>query len=623
MRAGRWLILFPPEIDGMAPLVTPETTGLDTGALLTGLGGGLALFLFGMRLMTDSLKTVAGSSMKGLLARLTANRYTAALAGAIVTAVVQSSSVTAVLVVGFVSSGLLTLGQSIGVIIGANVGTTITAQIIAFQVYKYGLVMIALGFLTEVLAKSERARQWGTALMGLGLVFFGMELMSNATGPLKTWPPFLDLLQNMQQPLLGILAGALFTAVVQSSSATTGIVIVLASQGLLSLEAGIGLCLGANIGTCATALISSIGRSREAIQAAWVHVLFNVAGVAMWMFFIPSFAELIRAISPVSANLEGAERLLADTPRQIANAHTLFNVGNALIFIWLTEPLARLVTWWVPAKPKPEPEKAQFLDELYLAQPALALDQVRRELVHLATLVQQMLKQCLPVVTQGGEAEIRQLADSDDQIDELHGEIITYLGALSQKDLIPPQPQTIHEFVGIANYLENIGDVVDKNLLQDAKTRNNRNIHISSSTLVLLKPIEEQVLGPFAKMLHSLETGDRQSALEVIESKETINQLAAAASDHLALRLVASEPNRLATFRLETDVIEDLKRLNTLIRRIARLLLMEERSPDPAVAVAAEPQQESSKEPAEDSPPAPTGPEADISAAPLDQIESD
>ena len=318
--------------------------------MLTQLGGGLALFLYGMRSMTEALKTVAGSGMKNLLARLTSNRFVAAIAGTIVTAVVQSSSVTTVLAVGFISAGLLNLSQSIGVILGANVGTTITAQIVAFAVYKYGLLMIAIGFFANVLARRERAKQWSTALMGLGLIFFGMELMSISTGPLRQWPPFIDLMQNTANPLLAVAMGAVFTAIVQSSSATTAIVIVLASQGLITLESGIGLIFGANIGTCVTAFISAIGRPREALQAAWAHIFFNVAGVMLWIFFIPEFANTVRAISPVSEQLEGLQRLAADTPRQIANAHTVFNVGNLLLFIWFTGPMGRLVNRIVPKK---------------------------------------------------------------------------------------------------------------------------------------------------------------------------------------------------------------------------------------------------------------------------------
>ncbi|MDH3508727.1 MAG: Na/Pi cotransporter family protein [Gammaproteobacteria bacterium] len=556
-------------MDDVAP-----PAAIELGVLFTQMGGGLALFLYGMRQMTESLKTVAGGGMKNLLARLTANRFAAALAGATVTAVIQSSSVTTVLVVGFISAGLLTLGQSIGVILGANVGTTITAQIIAFQVYKYGLLMIAIGFFTEITARRERVRQWGIVVMGLGLIFFGMELMNIATGPLRQWQPFLDLMQNMQNPLLAVMIGAVFTAIVQSSSATTGIVIVLAGQGLISLESGIGLIFGANIGTCVTAFISAFGRPREALQAAWAHVLFNVAGVLLWMFFIAQFADVVRSISPVSETLDGAGRLAADTPRQIANAHTLFNVGNLLIFIWFTGPLGRLVDRIVPLRPQPPGVRPMYLDELFLEQPALALDQVRRELVRLGGFARSMLEQALQVATTGVESDVAAMSRADDDIDTIYEEIIRYLGRLSQKEMIQPQPQQLNQFVGIANYLENVGDVMEKDLLAAANKRIRTNLTISPSTLEKLRPIHKQVCLSFDRALAALETGNRQDALDAIESKEEINDLAEEATAHIAKRLVVDEPNRLETFQIETDIIENLRRLNTYTRRIARLSLV-------------------------------------------------
>jgi len=546
---------------------------LDWGVILTQLGGGLALFLYGMRRMTESLKTVAGSGMKNLLARLTNNRFTAAFAGAVITAVIQSSSVTTVLIVGFISAGLLTLGQSIGVILGANVGTTVTAQIIAFQVYKYGLLMIAAGFFTEILARKERVRQWGTALMGLGLIFFGMELMSIATGPVREWQPFIDLMQNMANPLLSVAIGALFTAIVQSSSATTGIVIVLASQGLISLESGIGLIFGANIGTCVTAVVSSVGRPREALQAAWAHVIFNVAGVLLWLAFIPQFADLVRAISPVTETLQGLEQAAADTPRQIANAHTIFNIGNLLLFIWFTGPLARLVERLVPIPPVPKGVQPKFLDEFFLEQPALALDQVRRELVHLGELVKSMIDRSLETAIQGSESDAAALSRADDDIDLLYEDIIRYLGKLSQKNLIHPQPEYLHNFVGIANYLENIGDAVEKDLLTVAGKRMRKNLVVSESTCTELRALADEVGRAFDQALKVLQSGDPDDALDVLESKKTVAALADEATAHVVKRLVADEPNRLENFQIESEIIETYKRFNTLTRRIARLAI--------------------------------------------------
>ncbi|MCB1852384.1 MAG: Na/Pi cotransporter family protein, partial [Gammaproteobacteria bacterium] len=240
--------------------------------------GGLAIFLYGMELMTDSLKAVAGDRMKMILEKMTGNRIAGAITGAGVTAVIQSSSVTTVIVVGFVTAGLMNLAQAIGVIMGANIGTTITAQIVAFKVTKYALLMVAVGFAMMMISKRESIKHYGTMLMGLGLVFFGMDVMSGAMKPLRTYQPFLDLMTTMESPLVGILIAAAFTGLIQSSSATTGIVIVMATEGLVSLPAGIALAFGANIGTCVTAILASIGKPRIAVQAAMAHLLFNVFG---------------------------------------------------------------------------------------------------------------------------------------------------------------------------------------------------------------------------------------------------------------------------------------------------------------------------------------------------------
>ncbi|SET31851.1 phosphate:Na+ symporter [Nitrosomonas marina] len=436
---------------------------LAYGAMITGLGGGLALFLYGMRKMTEALKIVAGGGMKNVLARLTSNRFSAVTAGALVTAVIQSSSVTTVMVVSFVSAGVMTFSQSIGVILGANIGTTITAQIIAFKITKYALVMIAAGFLIEILAKRRKTRYYGTMLMGLGLLFFGMELMSNAALPLRTYQPFIEVMQEMRNPFFGMLAGVVFTTLVQSSSATTGIVIVLATQGLITLEAGIALLLGASVGTCITAMLSAIGKPREAVKAATVHVIFNLVGVVILLPFIPQFADLVRTVSPEVHVLTDLERLAAEVPRQIANAHTLFNVASTLVFICFTGTLAALVEYMVPSPAVVSIHKGKpvYLQELFLDQPALALDQVKLELGRMGGMVVNAVEQSLPSAISGDEETLETLRLNDDAIDKLHEEILAYLGKLSLGDLVEPQPLRIEEYTGVANYLENLGDIVE------------------------------------------------------------------------------------------------------------------------------------------------------------------
>ena len=303
------------------------------GQMIVRLLGGLALFLFGIEQMTESLKVVAGERMRVVLGRLTSNRYMGALTGAFVTAIIQSSSVTTVLVVGFTTAGLMSFAQSIGVIMGANIGTTVTAQIVAFKVTKAAMLMIAVGFGFLFFSKKGNLKHYGGIVMGLGLVFFGMSIMSEAMQPLRTFQPFLDLMVSMEHPLVGILVAAAFTALIQSSSATTAIVIVMAGQGFITLPAGIALAFGANIGTCVTALLAAIGKPREALRAAVTHVLFNFAGVLIWIAFVDQLAEVVTAISPTHKDLYGAQRLAAEAPRQIANAHTIFNVASTFIFI--------------------------------------------------------------------------------------------------------------------------------------------------------------------------------------------------------------------------------------------------------------------------------------------------
>jgi len=304
--------------------------------IIFGLLGGLAIFLYGIEQMTGALKTIAGSKMKNLLARMTSNRIKGAVTGAFATAVVQSSSVTTVLVVGFISAGLISLAQAISIIVGANVGSTLTVQIIAFNVTEYSLLMIALGFGVRFILKNEKIKYLGLMLMGIGLLFLGMQFMSDATRPLRSYEPFIYAMSHMKNPIIGILIAAVFTAIIHSSAAAIGIVIALASQGFINLEAGISLVLGANIGTCITAVLASIGSPRESKQAAISHVIINIVGVLIWLPFIYHLDDFVRLFSPSFPELTGLNRIAAEAPRQIANAHTIFNLFRKIYCMDLT-----------------------------------------------------------------------------------------------------------------------------------------------------------------------------------------------------------------------------------------------------------------------------------------------
>jgi len=552
-----------------------ETDWLNMGMSLL---GGLALFLFGMDQMADALKAVAGERMKLLLARLTTNRFMGALTGAFVTAIVNSSSVTTVLVVGFITAGLMSMSQSIGIIMGANIGSTITAQLIAFHVTKAALLMVAAGFGMLFLSRQEKIRQYGGMLMGLGLVFFGMGIMSDAMAPLRGFPPFLHLMTHMENPVIGILIAAIFTGLIQSSAATTGIVIVMAAQGFITLQAGIALAFGANIGTCVTALLASIGKPREALRAAMVHVIFNVFGVLLWFRFIPQLAEFVTWLSPAHPHLSGAARLAAEAPRQIANAHTTFNVANTFIFIGFAGQFARLVEWLIPDKPLVEELiiRPKYLDEELLDTPSLALGRVRLEIGHVGSRVIEMLERILPAILTGNRMSLQTVTKIDDDVDILHGHIVTYLGRISQKALTEEQTRELVHLMDATNNLENIGDIVETDLASLGYQRIQQGVSISAATQDMLKKLHNSVMATVELAIDAVTENDRHAAQEIIAMKSDIARLTDSAAMHETRRLVAKEPNRLAAYTVEMDVIEKLKRIYYHAKRMAKAVVPEE-----------------------------------------------
>jgi len=551
------------------------TNTIEFGAMLVNLGGGLALFLYGMHKMTEALKIVAGEHARVFLAKLTKNRFSAAFAGTVITTVIQSSSITTVLMVGFITAGIMTFQQSIGVILGANVGTTITAQIIAFKITKSALFLIAFGFFTEVLAHNPRLKQMGIMVMGLGMLFFGMELMSQATAPLRSYEPFMQLMREMSNPLLGVLIGAVFTALVQSSSATTGIVIVMASQGLLTLETGIALVLGSNIGTCVTAFISAVGKPREAMQAATAHILFNTLGVILFIGFIPQLADFVRQMSPVSEGLSGIELLAADAPRQIANAHTVFNIANLVIFLGFTGVLAKIVLRIVPPLPPvPQPEtETKFLDSMYLEQPSMALERVRLELERVGNKVNAMVRDSFPTLLVGTRDRIDALVERDNEVDSLTDALTLYLRELSTRDLVDPQPERLQVYLGVTSYLENIADIIEAGVAADSRKRLDKNLDFTEETEDHIKDIYKELYQAAQATLEALIEDDNEKAKAVMDNKSRFNGLVEKARTNVYNRLKSEKGGGLAVYKIETSTIENFRRIHNLLRRICKLIL--------------------------------------------------
>ena len=533
---------------------------IDWFIVVTGLLGGLALFLFGMDRMTEALRVAAGSRLRDALERMTRNRVTGALSGAGVTAIIQSSSVTTVLVVGFISSGVMHLRQAIPVILGANVGTTITAQVVAFSVSRYALLIVAIGYGIAFFARSEKRTVHGNLLMGLGLIFFGMSVMGASMEPLRTYEPFIDVMAAMSNPLLAVAVGTVFTALVQSSSATTGIVIVLAGEGLITPEAGIALVLGANVGTSITALLAAIGKPTEAVRAAVVHTVFNLVGALAWLPLVGVLAGWVEDIGgPVA--------------RQIANAHTIFNLVNTAVFLLFVAQLERLVIRLVPERPDEERITLKYLDYSLLSTPTIALERARNEIRRMATRAQTMLDRSLPAVLDGDVDDLAAVEALDDEVDDLHGQIIEYLGRVGQRSLSSGSAEELLDLMEAANNLEAIGDLIETNLISLGRHRALHGYEVGHESRVLIEEFHARVAVALALAVEALVDTSADGARRVSAMKEEINERAAVIAEHHAHRLVAPEDHRIELYRFETDLVATLRRIYYFAKRTARAAL--------------------------------------------------
>jgi len=427
--------------------------------MITSLFGGLGMFLYGMEMMSDGMKIAAGNRMRSVLEKLTSNRFLAVGVGAFVTMVIQSSSATTVMLVSFVNSGLLSFVQGLGVILGSNIGSTITAQIVAFKVTDYALALIAVGAIMALFSKKDATKNIGFVILGFGLLFYGMKVMSDTMKPLRSNPTFNSILTSFENPFMGILAGAAFTALIQSSSATTGIVITLASGGSITLEAGIPLIFGANVGTCVTALLAGLNASREAKRVAIAHVTFNLLGVGLFCFWIPTFAEFI---SQTSDNI----------PRQIANAHTIFNILATVVFIPFTPLVAKLILQYFPDEEidrditKPA---VMHLDENTLETPAIAITNAQAEIRGVIGLLERVVGSvAMPFLSNESLSDVENeeedfekgLQNRIEKITFLNNEISSYLIKINNQDLTDVQSKEVFTLVSVVNNVNSIKNSV-------------------------------------------------------------------------------------------------------------------------------------------------------------------
>ena len=483
-------------------------------AMLFGFLGGLGLFIYGMRAMGDGLQKAAGDRMRRLLETLTRNPVLGLLVGAVVTAVIQSSSATTVMVVGFVNAGLMTLSQAVGVIMGANIGTTVTAQLIAFKLTDYALPALGMGVALNLFGRRKSQRDWGQVVVGFGLLFLGMETMGNAMLPLRDMPQFANLtIMYSQHSVLGVLTGFFMTALVQSSSATIGILQAMAGEGLITIQVALPILFGDNIGTCITALLSSIGASLTARRAAMLHLTIKAVGAVIFILLMPFMVYLVSLTS-------------SDVVRQIANAHTIFNLLTAAILLPFTGYIIWLVIRMLPGEAEVEPfdRGPKYLDRRLLKNPSIAMAQVQKELERMALIAEELLDDSFQSFLRNDPRKIKEALEKEEILNELEREINNYLVNISQRNMSSQQSTRLTILYNVVNDIERVGDHAE-NIVELAEYRHDHGLPFSRQALEGLTAMHSRVAGAFSQAAEGLRSEEREVLEQVIEVEDSIDRM--------------------------------------------------------------------------------------------------
>lgn len=485
---------------------------MSTANILLGVFGGLGLFIYGMKLMSKGLQKAAGDKLRRMIELLTFNRYVALFTGLIITMLVQSSSTTTVMVVGFANAGLMTLNQAIGTILGARIGTTVTAQIIAFKISEAALPIIGVGVIMSFFVKRRTYRNLGQAVLGFGLLFLGLNLMGEFLGEFGNNPKFIELLAFFgQHRFLGVLAGALFTAVIQSSSASVGVIIALAGSNILNLDAALALTLGTCVGTSVTALLASIGTNLTARRAAAAHVLFNTLGALIFVWFLGSITDIVRMTS-------------SDLARQIAWGHTFFATASTLIFLPFVSFFSKLIRLSIPGEEMEIETGQKYLDRRLLRTPSVAMGAAKKEIERMATITTDMMDNSMDMLFKRKLDLFEIIEQKEAVVDELESGIAVYLAELSQHSITSNQGRELANYYHAINDIERIGDH-SVNIAQLCEERIERNLAFSDNAFVDIKKMYGLTKNVNTKAVSAFVTNDHLLARQVIREHKEIHHL--------------------------------------------------------------------------------------------------
>ena len=492
--------------------------------------GGLALFLFGIQYMSDGLQSFAGNKMRRFLEKGTKTPVRGVLSGLLVTALIQSSSATTVLTVGLVNSGLLNLRQAIGVIMGANIGTTVTAYLIGFKLETYSLPIAAVGMILLFFFKNRRINNIGQVIFGFGMLFYGMQTMGMGLKPLGEMPVFIDAMTSIESHAIkGVLVGTVFTGIVQSSSATIGVLQELAYQGAVTYHQSIPILFGDNIGTTVTALIAAIGTSAAAKRAALAHILIKIIGT---IIFLPLFASGIYTpvvklftnyIYVLIPGFEGSWETL-NIKMQIAQTHGVFNISNTLLLIPFVSILAALVTKILPGKDTVVDFEPKYLEPRLLANPPVALGQAGREVLRMGAIARDALEHTVTYFFTGLENEAKQVNTLENVIDNLQKRITDYIVQISEKKLSEEESNQAYIFIQAVNDIERVGDHTI-NIVELTQLRNEQGIRFSLEALADMRKMIDKTRETFDWAMKSMDTNDLDLARRVVANDDEIDQM--------------------------------------------------------------------------------------------------
>jgi phosphate:Na+ symporter len=475
--------------------------------------GGLGLFLYGMNTMGAGLEKAAGNKLKKMIEALTKNRFTGILVGTLVTMIVQSSSATTVMVIGFVNAGLMTLPQAAGVIMGANIGTTITAQLIAFKLTDYAPIAVAVGVAMWIGAKNKKAKTYSEILIGFGILFIGMDMMGDGLKPLANLPAFTNIMSSLNNPILGMLVGLGLTTIVQSSSASIGLLQALAGEGLVSMHMAFPILFGENIGTTTTAMISSIGANKTAKRAAIIHFLFNVIGTLIFMTVLRYPIEwLVVRISP------------GDVQRQIANAHTSFNIINVIIQYPFAMLLVRAAERLVPGVDDADMTESKYLDKRIIETPSIALGQAIREAIRMGNMVLENLTACKVVILEDKIEGVDEIFAREKTINKIQREITDYLVQLSNAPLSDEQHTDVNALLYVIGDIERVGDHIE-NITELAQYKSENNLYFTPLAIEELSEMFSVCDDVFRTSIEAYRITDEAMARRVLVLEDEVDML--------------------------------------------------------------------------------------------------